>query len=777
MGQLRDKKFFFGGLNKDDNPDFLPEGDYVDATNIRTGSSEEQHGFGPAETLQGEIGVVLGVVAEIIYYGESIGGQFIYTGIDEIKIGTQVWMKKNVDTDYPGSKVYDDDEANRSIYGGLYTHDQIIQSDFCPAGWRVPTVADIDVLLNFLGGEMIAGGKLKEAGIQRWDTPNTGASDEYGFRALPGGKFDLLFELLGNSGLLWLLDEGLEPPVALSATNITTSSFDANWDLVVGATGYYLDVAIDIDFTNILTGFNNLDVGNVLSYSVAGLGDDVTYFYRIRTYDEYGSSENSNIINLDTLDIVDIPYVYMDDGTTYIRKGVRNGYFVIDISLTPTGFAGVEYTDWVNIKNIKLMGSSTPDLKDKDGNIYTTVNIGTQEWIIENLKTTKYADGTVIPNVTSNALWITQDGTVGNDGAYCWYNNDIINKAIYGALYNQYAIKNKYSVKYGLLYNWYAATDARNIANTGWHVPTLTEFETLITYLGGENVAGGKLKETGYTHWNYPNTGATNEVEFNGRGSGYRTDTFYDILNFCPLWSSTEADANYAEIIQLSSIDDDVLINNSSEKHGGAALRLIKDNSSLTSYTGNDGTEYQTVRIGDQVWMAENLCETKYRNTDPIPEVTDNNAWVALSTGAYCAYNNDMTNAIDTSLIRTFAYLERDGVQEAGWRVPSRADLLLLEAYLGGASVAGGHLKEDGVTHWNVDMADNSSGFTALPAGARGWLNGNFSDLLSSTWFWTTDKDWANGYSIYLFGTDIVSIIDASNGLATGFSVRLVRDI
>ena len=81
------------------------------------------------------------------------------------------------------------------------------------------------------------------------------------------------------------------------------------------------------------------------------------------------------------------------------------------------------------------------------------------------------------------------------------------------------------SIKYGLLYNWWAATDARNICSVGWHVPTKVELETLQTYLGGTTVAGGKLKETTYIYWNAPNEGATNEVGFNGRGGGQRKDT------------------------------------------------------------------------------------------------------------------------------------------------------------------------------------------------------------------------------------------------------------
>ena len=108
-------------------------------------------------------------------------------GICEVIIGTQVWMCKNYDAAFPGSRVYNDDEANRAIYGGLYTYTQIMASGFCPPGWHVPTATEWCMLTTYLGGLTVAGGKLKEAGVTHWDAPNTGAVDTYGFSALGAG--------------------------------------------------------------------------------------------------------------------------------------------------------------------------------------------------------------------------------------------------------------------------------------------------------------------------------------------------------------------------------------------------------------------------------------------------------------------------------------------------------------------------------------------------------------------------------------------------------------
>lgn len=214
--KLKDTRRFFSGLNSDDNPAFLKDGEYVDGLNIRTASSDEQHEAGIAETLQGEVEVLLDVSADITYYGEAIGGDFVYSGFDEVQIGNQVWMKKNYDIAYPGSKVYDDDEDNRAIYGGLYTWNHLMSSDFLPEGWRIPTEADIDELLVYLGGAAIAGGKMKEPDIVHWLTPNTDADDSSGFKGLGGGKYDGAFSLLREMGLFWLADEGVPlPPIML----------------------------------------------------------------------------------------------------------------------------------------------------------------------------------------------------------------------------------------------------------------------------------------------------------------------------------------------------------------------------------------------------------------------------------------------------------------------------------------------------------------------------------------------------------------------------------
>lgn len=161
-------------------------------------------------------------------------------------------------------------------------------------------------------------------------------------------------------------------------------------------------------------------------------------------------------------------------------------------------------------------------ITDIDGNTYNIVTIGTQLWMVENLKTTHYKDGSAIPLVTDPTAWsnLTTPG-------YCWGNNDSIG----------------YGNTYGALYNWYSVNTGK-LAPTGWHVPTDSEWEVLSTYLGGDAVAGGPLKSTS-TLWVSPNTGATNTSGFSALPGGWRFNdgAVFGIGSHGGWWSSTAFDA------------------------------------------------------------------------------------------------------------------------------------------------------------------------------------------------------------------------------------------
>jgi uncharacterized protein (TIGR02145 family)/uncharacterized repeat protein (TIGR02543 family) len=196
-------------------------------------------------------------------------------------------------------------------------------------------------------------------------------------------------------------------------------------------------------------------------------------------------------------------------------------------------------------------------IRDIDGNRYTEVKIGNQVWMVENLRTTRYNDGTKIDCVEYNTLWENL-----STGAFCWWNNDSL----------------KYKTLYGALYNWYAVYSKR-LAPKGWHVPTSEEWEILIDYLGGKSIAGGKLKEPGIEHWAGNNPVISESITgFQGLPGGERFDdgTFYNLGSFGSWWSFTPGVPNTAFSYSLSFGNTEVFIEGRSVNLG-LSVRCIKD--------------------------------------------------------------------------------------------------------------------------------------------------------------------------------------------------------
>ena len=221
---------------------------------------------------------------------------------------------------------------------------------------------------------------------------------------------------------------------------------------------------------------------------------------------------------------------WLDDGTTYYVRAyaskTKNG------TTTTTTYGDELY--------FTTPSANYGTVDDIDGNTYTTIEIGTQVWMMENLKTTKYRDGTLIPNETDDVLWAGL-----SSGAYCNYGNNVSNVATYGRLYN-----------------WYAVDDAHNIAPTGWHVATTAEWQTLVNYVGGGALydAGAKLKEAGFAHWD-PSTisnEGNNSSGLTAVGSGERS-LFTSSAPFRlkkqrgNWWTATGSGGIYADFVYLQS--------------------------------------------------------------------------------------------------------------------------------------------------------------------------------------------------------------------------------
>lgn len=191
-------------------------------------------------------------------------------------------------------------------------------------------------------------------------------------------------------------------------------------------------------------------------------------------------------------------------------------------------------------------------LTDIDGNVFQSVIIGTQEWMVQNLKTTRFNDGIDIPLVTDNTAW----SNLSSSG-YCWYNNDeTANKEDYGALYNYYAVK------------------SGKLCPAGWHVAADSDWTALLTYFGDYHVAD-LMKETGTLHWLSGTTSATNESGFTALPGGSRlADGTFSLLGEEGIWwSDSESAANFWYIYY----NNNLLTPNSTSYKSGFSVRCVKN--------------------------------------------------------------------------------------------------------------------------------------------------------------------------------------------------------
>ncbi len=215
----------------------------------------------------------------------------------------------------------------------------------------------------------------------------------------------------------------------------------------------------------------------------------------------------------------------------------------------------------------------------------------------------------------------------------------------------------------------------------------------------------------------------------------------------------------------------------------GLTTAVFNPNLKYGTLADVDGNRYRTIKIGTQTWMAENLRTTKYRNGDPIPNVTDTTQWVDLTTGAYCYYNN--TKKLDSiatfgGLYNWFAVSDPRGLAPKGWHVPTDEDWKTLVTFLGdgdltlGNSIAGDKMKETGNTHWYSYPASNSSGFTALPGGWRNYISGNFKYIRENgNWWSSTGEYYAYFFSLDFSGSNVFWGI---NYPCYGYSIRCIKD-
>jgi uncharacterized protein (TIGR02145 family) len=203
-----------------------------------------------------------------------------------------------------------------------------------------------------------------------------------------------------------------------------------------------------------------------------------------------------------------------------------------------------------------IVSCSSDELTDIDGKSYRTVKIGTQVWMAENLRVTHYRNGDPIPIVTAPAAWAET-----NLGACCNYDNDDSRIA-----------------DFGRLYNWFAVTDSRGLAPSGWHVPSDAEWQMLVDHLGGYSVAGGRMKDIGTGHWVGTNGGATDESRFSARPGGDRSGSghYHDIGALAYFWSSS-SDSTRHILTRGLNADNATLGRFRSDMQDGLSVRCVKN--------------------------------------------------------------------------------------------------------------------------------------------------------------------------------------------------------
>jgi len=258
---------------------------------------------------------------------------------------------------------------------------------------------------------------------------------------------------------------------------------------------------------------------------------DLTGLMITLTFDN-GETEDLVYTNLESREINTFP----ENGSTLSESTE------IIFTHEPTGY----YTS--------LIITVSSNIVDIEGNIYSIIRIGDQLWMGENLKTTKYNDGSSIPLEENDIEWNNLSSS-----SYCWFDN---NQAVYGDTY-------------GALYNWYAVNTAK-LPPIGWHIPSEEEWNTLVEFLGGEAVAGGKLKESGISHWNSPNEGADNSSGFTGLPAGSRSDLFHSLGDGSRWWSSKHFDETNAYALSVSYTYASTFWYNYSKNHG-YSVRCIRD--------------------------------------------------------------------------------------------------------------------------------------------------------------------------------------------------------
>ena len=390
-------------------------------------------------------------------------------------------------------------------------------------------------------------GMTREGGIRNTGTVFRVNTDGSGFKLLHtflGGTNDGAWPISGSLVLSGSALYGMTPLGGINGTNGTI--FKINID----GTGYALLHRFDGLNGREPRGSLFLSGSTLYGMTSAGGGHDLGVIFALELAPQLFISLDATKVNLSWS--TNFPDFALQS-TEQVAGAWKSEPGVTGYSATRPAAAGSQF--------FRLASGAT--VTDIDGNAYKTVTIGKQVWMAENLKTTRYRNGDAIGTTSPATLDISGESTP----KYQW----------------AYAGDESHVATYGRLYTWYAVTDSRKLAPTGWHVPSAAEFRTLLNGLGGAGVARGKLKESGATHWQSPNLEATNESGFTALPGGSHWNDVFVAMGLYGHWWSTELQApGWAWRMALSYTNMDVsTVLNSADPKIGWSVRCVRDTPAL----------------------------------------------------------------------------------------------------------------------------------------------------------------------------------------------------
>jgi len=809
--------------------------------------------------------------------GQSMTDERDGKNYNTVLIGSQCWMAQNINV---GTRIdgaieqsnneiiekycYDNLESSCEVYGGLYQWNEVMNystttslQGICMTGWHLPTDADwctlttyLDATVNCSSTDWLgtdAGGKLKETGNTHWSFPNNGASNSSGFTALPGGYSvnNPLFTSINGYGGWWTSsqDDDINSAFHLGLSFYFAKVYRGSWVKSFG-----LSVRCLKDETNT----SQLEVSPLNQDVTADVGSttfEVTsnVSWSVIENEDWFSVQPLNGSNNGTLTVTYDENPNLESRFGEITVTAEGGTLVVVVTVTQQG-----QQSWA-------CGQSMTD--NRDGKTYGTVQIGTQCWMAQN------------PNVGTRIDGLNEQSDNSTIEKYC-YDNLESNCDVYGGLY-QWNEMMQYSTALGM----------KGVCPTGWHLPGGGEWTILINFLGGENVAGGKMKESGSSHWIPPNTGATNISGFTGLPGGYRsTDASFNYKSADGVWWSATSNEYLAYFINLTFNQTEVGYY-SIEKTYGFSVRCLKNetntsqlevtpanldvtstagtvtfsvtsntswtisesvswlsvnpssgtaNGTLTvNYDANpssntrtgeitvtasggtpevvvtviqqgqqywacsqsitderDGKTYNTVLIGSQCWMSQNLNvgtmvagSANQSNNGTIEKYCYNNSEANCTTYGGLYQWNEMMEYTTTRGVQ--------GICPQGWHVPTDGEWTVLTSFVlnqsawicGGntnyyakalASTTGWDSYSEICTVGNNQASNNASGFAGLPGGYEGadglyYHQGKFG-------YWWSSSEYNISYAWSRILAYNVANIYRNNYRFYSFSVRCLKD-